>query len=477
MSGSAASRLRRVGELAWEIPARGPMHVPARVYASPGLIEGMKGDRALEQACDVAGLPGILRASLVMPDAHQGYGFPIGGVAAFDPGSGVISPGGVGYDINCGVRLLVSDFAAGQARGRLRRLLDAIRGRVPTGTGRGCGVRLDRADLEAVCAGGARWAVENGLGTPEDLERTEDGGCLAGADPSELSRRAVERGEGQLGSLGSGNHFLELQVVEEVMDGEAAEAFGAGAGRLAVMIHCGSRGLGHQVASDYVRMMADEPQTRGAGRQLACAPLRSPMGESYYAAMCAAANYAFANRQVIAARVREAVLEVLGGSCDLRQVYDVCHNVAKMEVHGTPDGEREVCVHRKGATRSFGPGRPGVPEDCRAVGQPVLLPGSMGTATYLMAGTRESEGASFGSAPHGAGRVMSRSRARKAFPAGEVRSSLASMGVELVAASGKGVSEEASGAYKDIEEVVAVSAATGLARPVARLVPLGVIKG
>ncbi len=472
-------KLRRTGDWTWEIPRCGHMRVPARIYASESLLSVIRGDMTLRQARNVACLPGILEAAYVMPDAHQGYGFPIGGVAAFDPEGGIISPGGVGYDINCGVRLLATGLDHGDVRGSMREMLDAIRSLVPAGVGRGGATSLGRDDLLRVCARGAEWAVENGLGREEDLPRTEEAGRMAEASTEELSQRALDRGQPQLGTLGGGNHFLEVQRVDEVFDREAADAFGLReVGQVMVMIHCGSRGFGHQVASDFIRRMEDELGSAGLpDRELINAPLGSPLGRAYYGAMCAAVNYAFANRQIIAARVRQAFERVLGAGSDIRQVYDVCHNVAKMETHTVKGKQRRVCIHRKGATRSFGPGRSEVPEVYREVGQPVIIPGSMGTASYLLAGTEGSEAASFGSAAHGAGRVMSRNQARKQFPARKIRGELRSMGIELAAVSKKGVSEEASGAYKDVEEVVRVSREAGLGRPVARLLPGGVIKG
>ncbi len=472
-------KLQRTNDWTWEIPRHGDMLVPARIYASESLLSVIRGDKTLRQARNVACLPGILEAAYVMPDAHQGYGFPIGGVAAFDTDEGIISPGGVGYDINCGVRLMATGLDYGEVRGSMRELLDAIRSLVPAGVGKGGATSLGRDDLLRVCARGAEWAVENGLGREEDLAATEEAGRMAEAATGELSQRALDRGLPQLGTLGGGNHFLEVGLVDEVFDREAADAFGLREpGQVTVMIHCGSRGFGHQVASDFIRRMEDELGSAGLpDRELINAPLGSPLGRAYYGAMCAAVNYAFANRQIIAARVREAFDRVLGAGSDMRQVWDVCHNVAKMETHTVQGEQRQVCIHRKGATRSFGPGRREVPGAYRDVGQPVIIPGSMGTASYLLVGTEGSEAASFGSAAHGAGRVMSRNQARKQFPAKKIRGELRSMGIELAAASRKGVSEEASGAYKDIEEVVRVSREAGLGRPVARLLPGGVIKG
>jgi len=471
--------LRKVRDNVWEIPKQGEMKVPALVYASERLLADVRQDLTLEQARNVACLPGIQRMSYVMPDAHQGYGFPIGGVAAFDLDEGVISPGGVGYDINCGVRLLRSDFLDQDITARRKELLAEIFREVPAGVGKGGVTRLSRAVLKDILARGAEWAVENGYGMKEDLERTEEYGRMGEADPDALSDRALERGVPQLGTLGAGNHFLEIQKVQEVLDKEAAAAFGVeGAGQVLVMIHCGSRGLGHQVATDYIELMGNAFGVKGLpDRELVNAPFRSELGRRYYRAMSAAVNYAFANRQMIAHWVRDVFAKVLGSAKGMRQVYDVCHNVAKVEQHVVGGRSRDLCVHRKGATRSFGPGRAEIPEAYRAAGQPVIIPGSMGTASYLLVGTGEAEELSFGSTAHGAGRVMSRHEALRRFRGEQIRDDLARRGIELKSTSWKGVAEEASAAYKDVDEVVRVSHEVGLGRLVARLVPVGVMKG
>jgi len=471
--------LMRVDDETWEIPRQGAMRVPARIYASRRLLKSVQADQTLLQARNVACLPGIRRMAYVMPDAHQGYGFPIGGVAAFDLGEGVISPGGVGYDINCGVRLLRTDYAEADVLAKRPELLAEIFKEVPAGVGKSGVTRLSLGVLREILAKGAEWAVENGYGTPDDLERTEERGRMRDADPGAVSARALERGIPQLGTLGAGNHFLEIQKVDRILDASAAKAFGLAAeGQILVMIHCGSRGLGHQVASDYIQSMEDELGVDGLpDRELVAAPFHSATGQRYYRAMSAAVNYAFANRQMIAHWVREAFGRVLGRSDTMGQVYDVCHNVAKVETHEI-DGRAEcVCVHRKGATRSFGPGRREIPEVYRAAGQPVIIPGSMGTASYLLAGTDAAEARSFGSTAHGAGRVMSRHEALRRFRGERIRDELAGRGIELKASSWKGVAEEASGAYKDVDEVVRVSQAAGLGRLVARLAPVGVMKG
>ncbi len=471
--------LMRVDENTWEIPRQGAMNVPARIYASHKLLKSVQGDQTLLQARNVACLPGIRRMAYVMPDAHQGYGFPIGGVAAFDLDEGVISPGGVGYDINCGVRLLRTDFTAADIEARRKELLAEIFKDVPAGVGKEGVIRLSFGVLREILARGAAWAVENGYGTADDLRMTEEGGEVRDADPAGVSPRALERGVPQLGTLGAGNHFLEIQKVDKILDAAAARAFGLEAeGQVLVMIHCGSRGLGHQVASDYIQAMENELGTDGLpDRELVAAPFRSSLGRRYYRAMGAAVNYAFANRQMIAHGVRGAFAKVLGRAEGMRQVYDVCHNVAKVESHEVDGREIGLCVHRKGATRSFGPGRSEIPDAYRAVGQPVIIPGSMGTASYILAGTDEAEALSFGSTAHGAGRVMSRHEASRRFRGERIRDDLAARGIELRATSWKGVAEEASEAYKDVDEVVRVSHAVGLGRLVARLVPIGVMKG
>ena len=471
--------LRKVGDNVWEIPKQGEMRVPALVYASERLLADVRRDLTLTQARNVACLPGIQRMSYVMPDAHQGYGFPIGGVAAFDLDEGVISPGGVGYDINCGVRLLRTDYREEDITAKRKELLAEIFREVPAGVGKGGVTKLSRSVLKDILARGAEWAVENGYGRKEDLERTEEYGRMEEADPAAVSERAMERGIPQLGTLGAGNHFLEIQKVREIFDKPAAAAFGVEAeGQILVMVHCGSRGLGHQVATDYIELMENKFGTQGLpDRELVNAPFRSELGRRYYRAMSAAVNYAFANRQMIAHWVRDVFAKVLGSSKGMRQVYDVCHNVAKVERHVLGSEARDLCIHRKGATRSFGPGRQEIPEAYRSAGQPVIIPGSMGTASYLLVGTAEAEELSFGSTAHGAGRVMSRHEALRRFRGEQIRDDLARQGIELKSTSWKGVAEEASAAYKDVDEVVRVSHEVGIGRLVAKVVPVGVMKG
>jgi len=471
--------LKKINDNIWEIPKQGAMRVPALIYSSRKLLNSVERDKTLEQARNVACLPGILRRSYVMPDAHQGYGFPIGGVAAFDVDEGVISPGGVGYDINCGVRLLRTDFTEKDVTAKRKELLVEIFKEVPAGVGKGGVTKLNQAVLLDVLRRGAEWAVENGYGTSDDLKMTEEQGRMRQADPSHITHRALERGIPQLGTLGAGNHFLEFQKVDRIFDRTAAETFGIDAeGQITVMVHCGSRGLGHQVASDYIQIMEDKLGFKDLpDRELINAPVKSPLGVQYYESMCSAVNYAFANRQMIAHWVRDVFRKVLGTSKGMRLVYDVCHNVAKIEQHVVDGKERSLCVHRKGATRSFGPGRAEIPEAYRAVGQPVLIPGSMGTASYVLAGTPEAEELSFSSTAHGAGRVMSRHEAIRRFRGERIRDDLAKKGIELQSTSWKSVAEEAAAAYKDVDEVVRVSDEVGLGRLVARLVPIGVMKG
>jgi tRNA-splicing ligase RtcB len=471
--------LRKINDCVWEIPKQGDMRVSATIYASEKLLASVRRDLTLQQARNVACLPGIQRMSYVMPDAHQGYGFPIGGVAAFDMDEGIISPGGVGYDINCGVRLLRTDYTAEDIAAKRKELLAEIFKEVPAGVGKSGITKLSKGVLRDILARGAEWAVEQGYGSKEDLLMTEEHGRMKDADPAHISNRAIERGIPQLGTLGAGNHFLEIQKVFHIYDREKARIFGIDAeGQIMVMIHCGSRGLGHQVASDYIEIMENAFGTKGLpDRELINAPVRSPLGQQYYASMCSAVNYAFANRQMIAHWVRDVFAKVMGSSSGMRQVYDVCHNVAKIERHSIGGREREVCIHRKGATRSFGPGRPEIPEAYRPHGQPVLIPGSMGTASYVLVGTAEAEERSFSSTAHGAGRVMSRHEALRRFRGEQIRDDLRKQGIELQSTSWKGVAEEAAPAYKDVDEVVRVSHEVGIGRKVARLVPVGVMKG
>ncbi len=461
------------------IPAEGEMQVPLRVYASPQLFGKLSADGSLSQGKNVAALPGIVSAALMMPDAHQGYGFPIGGVAAFDAEEGIVTPGGIGFDINCGVRLLSTSLSAETVRERIDGLLDKLFSAIPSGVGVESDIRLDAKELDAVLSGGSAWALSHGYGLPEDAALAEEEGSLP-ADPSKVSQRAKARGRKQLGTLGSGNHFLEVQAVEKIYDKETAAAFGIiGKGQVMIMIHCGSRGLGHQVCSDYLRKMADAfPEIMASlpEKDLMYAPLSSSLAQDYLSAMNAAANFAWANRQVIAHRARKAFSSVFP-SAEVHALYDVAHNIAKRETHIVDGEPRSLLVHRKGATRAFGPQDGRVPLPYRRYGQPVLIPGSMGTASYVLVGTPEAMEETFGSSAHGAGRTMSRVQAKRDYPAEKVRSDLLSKNIHVKAASLKGISEEAPLAYKDIDEVVRVTEEAGISRPVARLVPIGVIKG
>jgi tRNA-splicing ligase RtcB len=477
---SSTSDLVCVDETLWEIPAeaRADMRVPARVFADRDLLDAIVRDQSLEQLQNVATLPGIVGAALAMPDIHQGYGFPVGGVAAMELPDGVVSPGGVGYDINCGVRLLVLPLSADELGARREPLMHELSRAIPSGTGRHGALRLSWSQLNVVLQEGPRALVARGIGREDDLERTESEGCLPGADPTEVSSRAHDRGSGQLGTAGAGNHFVELQRIDHVFDAEAARAFGLAEGGLTVLIHSGSRGLGHQVCTDHVRAMDAALARYGIvlpDRQLACAPASSPEGRAYLGAMAAAANFAFANRHAMAHAVRESVARIFdaGIAEGTRQVYDVAHNVAKVERYGG----RELLVHRKGATRAFPAGSPEIPADFRPVGQPVFIPGSMGTASFVLAGEPGSLERSFGTTCHGAGRAMSRTRARKRIHGAELRRQLERQGVTVRCPSNRGLAEEAPFAYKDVERVVEVVERAGLARRVARLVPIGVVKG
>jgi tRNA-splicing ligase RtcB len=462
----------------WRIPRRGAMRVPAVVFASRALLPDVEADRSLEQAANVATLPGIVEASYAMPDVHWGYGFPIGGVAGTDvTRGGVISPGGVGFDISCGVRLLLSDVLAGDVRSVLPRLMDALDRGVPRGLGKGGVWHVRPAELDRLLERGSPFAVEAGFGEERDLARCEDGGVLPGADPATVSGRAHERGLGQVGSLGSGNHFLEVQRVDTVYDAAAAEAFGLHPDQVCVMIHSGSRGLGHQICSDHVRTMLAVMPRYGIDvpdRQLACAPVESPEGGAYLGAMAAAANYGRVNRQLLSVAVRTAFGDA-GLPPGLPLLYDVSHNLAKLEWHDV-DGERRLlCVHRKGATRALPPGHPDLPPDLAPFGQPVLIPGSMGTASHVLAGV--ADGGAFHSTAHGAGRAMSRHAARKRIRGEALRHELEAAGVAVRSRSARGLAEEAPFSYKDVDEVVLTCERAGLARRVARLQPLGVVKG
>jgi tRNA-splicing ligase RtcB len=477
--------LRQVSECVWEVPRTGAMRVPGRIYADEKLMTHIREERAVEQVANVAHLPGVVRCSLAMPDIHWGYGFPIGGVAATDPEqAGVISPGGVGYDINCGVRLVATSIARADVGDRVRDLVRALFQDVPSGLGsHGAIGKLGRRELDAVMVEGAGWAVRRGFGTDADLDRTEERGRLPRADPANVGKRAVERGLDQVGTLGSGNHFIEIDVVDEVCDTAAARAFGLEAGAIAIQIHSGSRGFGYQICDDYLEVMqkaVDKYSITLPDRQLACAPVKSPEGERYLSAMACAANYAWANRQVMMALAKRSFAKTLGLSEEklgLRLVYDVCHNIAKLERHAVAGGERLVCVHRKGATRAFPAGHVDVPSAYRSVGQPVLVPGDMGTHSFVCVGTDATMRETFGSTCHGAGRLMSRARAKKAARGRRIDEELARDGIVVMATGRDTLGEEMPSAYKDVADVVGVMERAGIARRVVRLTPLGVVKG
>jgi tRNA-splicing ligase RtcB len=484
---TAPAQLRKIRPGVYELPQgfRPGMRVPVQVFASEKLIAEMD-EQVFAQAANVATLPGIARASYCMPDAHWGYGFPIGGVAAIDAEKGVISPGGIGFDINCGMRLVRTGLAWPELRPRLGALVDALAARVPAGVGSRGYVRITREEFREVLREGARWAVRRGFGIDRDLEATEAKGCFAGADPSHVSERAVERGHHQLGTLGSGNHYLEIQVLrpDGIFDARLARAFGLTLPeQVVIMFHCGSRGFGHQVASDYLatflRAMPVKFGLEIVDRELACAPFRSEEGQAYFAAMCCAANMAFANRQVILHRIREVLTEMFqrdAGSLGLDTVYDVAHNTAKLERHEVDGESRLLLVHRKGATRAFPPGHPELPDAYRETGQPVIIGGSMETGSFLLAGV-ESGSASFYSTAHGSGRTMSRTRARKLVRGSDLRRAMADHGILVRAASLRGLAEEAGFAYKSVDEVAEATETAGLSRRVARLTPVGNVKG
>ncbi len=467
----------------WELPKSGEMRVPGRVFTTREMLEQLKQEDALKQVANVATLPGILTAAMAMPDIHWGYGFPIGGVAAFDWDNGVISPGGVGYDINCGVRLAGTHLEEREIKPRIRELVEALFRNIPSGVGSTGPIKLSRKEEKKMLRMGSSWAVQNGYGTPSDVERTEDNGCMPEADPDLVSNRALERGLKQLGTLGSGNHFLEVGIVEEIFDPEKARVFGLFKGQVTVMLHSGSRGFGYQVCDDFLAYMAKHVKTLGIklpDRQLACAMIQSGAGRRYFGAMACAANYAWTNRQILMHRVRETFQQVLGmGPRDLgiHQVYDVCHNIAKKETHLVDGRKRTVCVHRKGATRSFPPGHPALCDAYKKTGQPILIPGDMGTASYVLSGTRTAMEKSFGSTCHGAGRVLSRKAAKKKSRGRSISRELEDKGIFVRWTGRSTLSEEMPDAYKDINMVVETVHRAGIAKKVAKLRPMGVVKG
>ena len=478
--------LKQVDEFRYEIPSsyKHGMRTSGLIYADERMMKNVIRDNALEQVANVATLPGILKKSMAMPDIHWGYGFPIGGVAGMDTEEGVISPGGVGYDINCGVRMLTTNLTVKDVTPKLKELIDTMFTNVPSGLGSKGKVRVDNRTLTQVLEEGAKWAVENGYGWQEDLEHLEEGGGMEGADSEKVSQKAIDRGKSQLGSLGAGNHFLEIQKVDKIINEEAAKRMGVNElDQIIVMIHTGSRGCGHQIASDYIRKMEVAYRKYGIDlpdRQLACAPIDSPEGRDYFSAMACGANFAWTNRQMILHWIRESFEQVFGQKAEdmgLSVIYDVAHNIAKFEEHDVDGRRMKVCVHRKGATRAFGPGRPEVTSDYREFGQPVLIPGDMGTHSFLLLGTEGAMTQTFGSTCHGAGRVMSRRQATRMFRANEVRSQLQRKGIYVHAASMKGIVEEAPDVYKDILDVVRIANGAGISSTVARMSPMGVVKG
>lgn len=481
------SIFKRISDTVWEIPPtyKEGMRVPARLYGTEKIVSEMD-EGVIDQVTNVATLPGIVGYASCMPDGHWGYGFPIGGVAAMDVRSGVISPGGIGFDVNCGMRLVLTNLAFGQVREHLKTLVDRLFQRVPAGVGSSGFVKITQDEFRQVVEQGGRWCVRNGLGWKEDLERTEEFGCIGGADSSKISQRAVERGYRQIGTLGSGNHYLEIQVVkpENIFDPELAKTFGLiGPEQVVVMFHCGSRGFGHQVATDYLqvflKVMESKYKIRILDRELACAPFHSPEGQDYFAAMKCAINMSFANRQVILHRVREVFSEVLHKDpvdLGLHQVYDVAHNTAKLETHVVDGERRQLLVHRKGATRALGPGAEDLPAVYRASGQPVIIGGSMETGSYLLAGV-ETGSRTFFSTAHGSGRTMSRRQAKRQFRGKSLQQDMEQRGIYVRTASWSGLAEEAGAAYKNIDEVVEATEKAGISKAVARFVPVGNVKG
>ena len=479
-------QLTKIDDYRWKIPEdyKTGMRVPGLIYASKEMLDSMREEQTPEQVANVAFLPGIVGCSLAMPDIHWGYGFPIGGVAAMSIKDGVVSPGGVGYDINCGVRLLRTSLSEAEVRPRINGLINELFHNIPSGLGSEGKIKVSQKEMSQLMVEGARWAVKRSLGSEEDLDVTEEGGCLIGADPGKVSDRAVKRGMPQAGTLGSGNHFLEIQFVKEIFDFQIASTMGiTETGQVLVLIHTGSRGFGHQICTDHLRVMEQAVSKYGIklpDRQLACAPIESKEGQDYLAAMACAANYAWANRQCIAHWVRESFASVFGKSPEklgMRQIYDVAHNIAKIEEH-TVDGRKiKVCVHRKGATRAFPAGHKDIPRCYQEIGQPVLVPGDMGRCSFVAVGTERAMQESFGSTCHGAGRVLSRGAAKRSIRGADVVRELGSRGIIVKAGSVSGLAEEASQAYKDIAQVIDVVHQAGISRKVAMAVPMGVIKG
>jgi len=475
--------LIQINDFQWEVKPQGPMRVPARIYSSAEMISMVKKEEAVQQLVNVAQLPGILTAALAMPDIHWGYGFPIGGVAAFDLDEGIISPGGVGYDINCGVRLAGTRLMEKDVSHRLEGLVDALFNAIPSGVGSTGNIRLTENDLKKVLKTGSPWAVDHGYGEDRDIDRTEDSGCMADADPASVSPRALDRGRKQLGTLGSGNHFLEIGVVDALYDEAAARAFGLFENQVTVLLHTGSRGLGYQICDDFLASMTKRLATDGVpvpDRQLACARIKSPAGQQYFRAMACAANFAWANRQVLMHQAEETLMRVLSISpreLGMNLVYDICHNIAKIETHTVEGIKQPVCVHRKGATRACPPGHPALCDAYRPVGQPILIPGDMGTASYVLVGTEKAMAETFGSTCHGAGRVLSRTAAKKASQGRNLKRELEDKGIHVRWTGRSTLAEEMPDAYKDISQVVNVAHGSGISKKVAKLRPIAVIKG
>ena len=476
-------QLHRIDDFRWELAQTGDMRVPGIIYAAESFFTDPSHNEPLQQVANVATLPGIVKASFAMPDIHWGYGFPIGGVAAFDWENGVVSPGGVGYDINCGVRLASTSLLEKEVRPKLEPLVDALFRHIPSGIGSTGSIKLSISDEKEVLRKGGRWAVQQGFGQDSDIANTEDNGCLSNADPAEVSKRALERGRNQLGTLGSGNHFLEVDVVDTVYDPVAAQAFGLFEGQVVLALHSGSRGLGYQVCDDYLGVMGKAVKQMGLDlpdRQLACAPIQSDAGTRYFNAMACAANYAWANRQILLHQSREVFMRIFSigpTSLQMNQIYDVCHNIAKKEEHVVDGEKRTLCVHRKGATRAFPPGHPALCEQFRGTGQPILIPGDMGTASYVLAGTQKAMEQTFGSTCHGAGRVLSRKAAKKRSKGRAIHRELADRGI-LVRWTGRStLAEEMPEAYKDVSQVTAVVHGAGISKKVAKLRPIAVVKG
>jgi tRNA-splicing ligase RtcB (3'-phosphate/5'-hydroxy nucleic acid ligase) len=479
-------QLIKIDDYRWKIPEnhKTGMKVPGLIYASREMLESIREEQALEQVVNVAFLPGIVGYSLAMPDIHWGYGFPIGGVAAMDIKDGVVSPGGVGYDINCGVRLLSTSLSEAEARPKINQLINALFHNIPSGLGSEGKIKTSQKEMNQLMVEGARWAVKRGLGFEEDLDVTEEGGCLGGADPSKISDKAIKRGMPQAGTLGSGNHFLEIQVVKEIFDPHTASIMGiTEIGQILVLIHTGSRGFGHQICTDHLRVMEQAVSKYGIklpDRQLACAPIESKEGKDYLAAMACAANYAWVNRQCIAHWVRESFSGIFGKSPEklgMRQIYDVAHNIAKIEEHAIDGRNVKVCVHRKGATRAFPAGHKDTPKRYKEVGQPVLVPGDMGRCSFVAVGTERAMSETFGSTCHGAGRLLSRGAARRGIRGADIIRELESRGIIVKAESVSALAEEASQAYKDVTEVINVVHQAGISRKIAMAIPMGVIKG